>query len=85
MFNEPLPFTVNCVVKLNPEASPVPPCKAALQIPLAAFCVVGVLLLPQTVKRERDQQQNCNFFHEISLSLDSDPKMYGARFWPAIF
>jgi len=51
MFNEPLPFTVNCVVKLNPEASPVPPCKAALQIPLAAFCVVGVLLLPHFLLR----------------------------------
>jgi hypothetical protein len=47
MFNEPLPFTVNCVVKLNPEAPPVPPCKSALQIPLAAFCAVCVLLLPQ--------------------------------------
>jgi hypothetical protein len=35
MFSEPLPFTVNCVVKLNPEAEPIPPDKSALQTPVA--------------------------------------------------
>jgi hypothetical protein len=47
MLNEPSPFTVNCVVKLNPEAAPLPPGKSALQTPPADVCAVGVLLLLQ--------------------------------------
>src|SRR5580692_3982220 len=42
----PLLSTVNCVIKLNPEADPSPPLKLADHTPPVTLCAVG-LLLPQ--------------------------------------
>lgn len=61
MFNEPLLFTVNCVVKLNPEAGPIPPDKSALHTPLAAVCVVGELL-PQPLSMSATSSRSATSF-----------------------
>jgi hypothetical protein len=50
-FNDPSPFTVNAVTKLNVEASPVPPVSTACQVPPAVVAAVVVLLPPPQPQR----------------------------------
>jgi len=45
MFNDASPFTENVVIKLSPDASPLPPVSTACQVPLAVAGAVFVLLL----------------------------------------
>src|ERR1700730_56557 len=70
MLNEPLPFTVNCVVKLNPEAEPVPPGKSALHTPVAVAGVVVLLLLPQALNMNATSSRTATSFMKCPLSSD---------------
>ena len=79
--NAERPIAVHC--ELSDEAEPGRRTGSPehLRLPdTASRCLNCGRAAVATVEQERGQQQNCNFFHELSLSLESDPRVSDKRF-----
>ncbi len=59
-FNELSPLTVNVVIKLRPEASPLPPDNTACQVPLAVVAAVVVELPPPQLATVNPSARSAN-------------------------